>query len=488
GQAAQLVEEYRNERLESPSSELARVIADAALLAGDFKEAERWEQTLRGVEGASGEWKTLRLRRLLASDRATSKQRFAELRELLRGIETDRPDWPGTWLLKAQVAERRGELAGAADAYQRAIALGSRRVSVYRRLIEVLYRARRYADAERYLARLPASPRAASLAFAIQAKQGKMESASESVRQSAADHPDDPLAQIMFGHVLLRDGREEEAKAAFQLAYEKAPGNPRGLLGLFSFYRRTDRLAEARKLLDSAKDLNGVSTAQRLGLLAQCHESLNDPARAAELHDQARRADPSDSVVRRDAVAFLLRTDPRRGEEAVRDVLRQTPDSDFARRRLAMLLATRGGRENWDAALKVLERSGQTMTAGDERLKAALLARRGGQTHWNQAREILQRLADGPDGIAADRMVLATIHEQEGRTREAREQLLTLAGKPGASASHLAAYVALLLRQDRAEQAGPFLDQLASLEPSAFRSTRLRSQWLVASNRSAEVP
>ena len=67
-------------------------------------------------------------------------------------------------------------------------------------------------------------------------------------------------------------------------------------------------------------------------------------------------------------------------EKVLRRVLQLNPGDFFASRNLALILAQRGGEQEWREAQELLEASGtdEERAVGDRRLQAILLSRRGG--------------------------------------------------------------------------------------------------------------
>ena len=157
---------------------------------------------------------------------------------------------------------------------------------------------------------------------------------------------------------------------------------------------------------------------------------------------------------------------------------------------LAELLMERGGEKEWQEAIQLVEpaRGDRSMPEVDRRMEGILLARRGGKENLDQARQIFEELvADPKKANAFDRQRLAQLYELDGKPELARQQYLKLVSGKAPSPAQLAAYVGLLLRYERYDEADSWLKKLESLAPDDLGVVMLRARWLHGTNKDALI-
>ncbi len=496
----------------TPNLAATRQLAELALDDGDLQAAQRWEQRLQEMEGPDGTyWRYVRARRLLHGLSRTRDPRFQEAEQLQGELLQRRPSWPTVHTLQGSLAEVRGQTEQAIEAYQTAIRQGEQRLSVYERLVSLLYRQGRFAEADDCLARLseqiPASESLSPLAISVATGMKDVGRAQALAKQAVDRRPQDPMTWVWYGQVLLLDKKQAEAEQAFRKAVEVAPQDVRSWSGLFSFQMRTDqRQAAAQTLQELAKKAK-LSDAERAFVLAQGHEMLDDTQQADRNYRQASQLAADSIAIWSRFAAFLLRHDSRRAEEPLRRVVdlaqrneatRQIADN--ARRTLAALLAARGDEGDFDAAMRLLQQTGddQRVADLDQRLQAVLLTQR---TKPDLARaqllleDLVQNRRTGADG---DHLLLAWVYVKQsesltGDARKAklaaaRQQYETLCVRSEPKPAHLMLYVDFLLEQSLWPEADRMLQRLETLAGGESGTMMFRARWLDRQGRTAEIP
>jgi len=477
------------------NARLVQQLTELSFELRDLEAAQRWEGKLRELEGPDGSvWSYYRARRFLAQTADVQHPRFAEAETLHAQLQTRRPDWPMVHVLGAQILERRGQLDQAIESYQQAIQMGEQRVLVYQRLIALLYRQQRFAEAETYLTqlqdRVPVSPGLSSLEISVAARRGQPDRAVAAARRGVERRPDDPMARIWLGQTLLVNGELEEAEKTLHKAVQLAPKDVRTYNGLFTLYIRAGELEKARQTLQELGQTADISESQRAFVLAQGYETIGDRQQAQTHYHEAERLAPESAAIPMRLAAFLLRSDPEEAERALRRSLKLAPESGVARRMLAAILASRGGEREWQEAQQLLEQSGGNKGGAvlDQRLQAVLLARRGSANDLERAKQILERLvADAGELVAGDQLLLARLYESEGKLLAAQEQYVELVSRAEPNVSHLVLYIDMLLRHEWWEDATSWLKKLEELTPNSLRTMSLRARWLHAQNRGSDV-
>lgn len=473
----------------------ARDLAELALEQQAFEQVERWEAELKRIEGEPGcHWRYYRAWRLAIQSTGADDPRFIEAEQLQTAILDRRPNWPPGHLLRAQLARQHGDWDKAVASYRRALELGETRLAVHERLIETLYRARRFTEAEKHLARLREyaaySERLSSVEIALAHRRGETRRAVELARRAVERDPNNPLARVRLGRALLLDGQAGEAGEVLRAAREAAPENVQVWSALLSFYLRAGRREQALQTLRGLPESDELSAAARQFVLGQGYELLGDRARADEHYRAALRLDPKNAKIHLRVAQFQLNHDSIAAERTLRRVLELDPRQGLARRELATLLAARGGEASWREALQLLASAPPAADARghNRRLQAALLVRRGGAKNRARARQILEQLVlDPSESVAGDRVLLARLYEVEDDFAAAREQYLALAGRREPKAAHLALFIDSLLRHDQPREAAPWLARLRALAPRALDTLRLEVRWLQALGRGGEI-
>jgi tetratricopeptide (TPR) repeat protein len=484
---------------EPTNLELVTQLADLALEAGNFTDVEQWEKELRKLEGPDGlSWQYHEARRLLAQATGPTDAKLTRASELQSHVQSQRPAWSKAYLLQGMLSESRGKFEQAAEAYQEAIRLGEQQPVAFERLISLLTQMDRIADADRYLQlsrdQIAGSETLSSLEIAVATKRGQFDRALDTAQRGVERRPQDPIAYLWLGQVLLAGDKTAEAETALKKAVELAPTDARALGGLFGFYVRTKQPDRARETLKAVVKNEKLDEAQRALILAQGYESLGDQEQAQANFRQAAKLAADDATAQLRLVDYLLRTgagkDRSEPEQMLRGVLQRWPDSGSARRMLAELLMERGGEREWQEAIGLVQQTGADHTAldVDRRMQAMLLAQRGGKENLEKAQQIFEELVVDPKkAVDFDRQRLAQLYEIDGKAEPARQQHLKLVSRENPSAAHLASYVEMLLRHKLYDEAETWLKKLESLSPDDLDAAMLRARWLHATEHDEQI-
>jgi len=464
-------------------------LAELANDMGRHEDLQRWEQLLRDIEGPSGSyWRYYRAVRLLKQEKTADSPGFQEAVGLQAEVASLRPDWPAAHLLNAIIQSRRGRAEAAIEAYKQAIRLGDRRMSVFEQLVAALYRSQRIVEAQEYLAQMeeqiPASPILSGLDISVAATAGQWDRALAAAQRTVQARPDDPMAHVWLGQMLLAVADHDEAELAFRRAVELAPTDIRTHNALVTFYARTGQVDRAREALHDLLSQVKLPEDARPAVLAQGYELIGDVSEALAAYREALRLAPDNAGLQlRMALLLMGSGQTEEAEKALRRTLQLDPNAASARRALAALLAARGGESQWREAQQLLMHPSADleMEKLDERLQAMLLLRRGGLDNRAKAKQLLEKLVANPKTAApGDRLALAQIYEAEGKPLAARDQMLALVGRENPHPSHLAAYIAMLLRHKALDDAQPWLQRLEAAAPDAVEPVALRASWLRA--------
>jgi len=248
----------------------------------------------------------------------------------------------------AEIHEARGDFSAAADELARAAGRGGPPPRDRSRLVELLSRAGRHAEAVAEARRLAGEdPSQAGLLVEAHRAAGRLADAVDEMAALAADSPAEPAYVLALADLLLTLGRDAEAEEALRRYCADRPGQPGPLWRLFSLY--VDRA-------DWPSALGVAAEAVRAGSAAVARARMTElPAEAAAelISDATVRA----TATRDQSAAYLLACLALREERAdlARDllsgVLDRAPDFMPARVELAELLL---GEYRWQEAIELL--------------------------------------------------------------------------------------------------------------------------------------
>ncbi len=557
------------------------LLADLALQMNREGDLKGWEEKLLEAENPGGVaeepdgvyWRYCRARRLLGESArawkdATDTGKLAIVDKartevasvlgkagtLCSDIQKRQPTWNRVHELRGRVFQQQAGLERtlkgrqlkhqqAIAAYQKAIDLGAKQIGVYEQVISLLSQLQRFAEADRYLARLKArggsSQNLLQHEIAAAGRQGGLTQAIETARRGAEDRPDDANAQIWYGQVLAYDGQQEEAEAALTKAVALAPTDARTYSTLFAFYLRTRQRKQAENTLQELSTSGQLAPLELALTLAQAYEQLGDlrgaEVRYREAEKLAEKGDTSLKVaVKLRLTALLSRTDLTAAEKVLREILKLAPESDTARRGLIDLLTQRAlalpaeeSETLWREIQRLLGQSGSEtdVSGSNQRLQAALWLRRGGDKNLQDARLLLEKLLEEAKGDSdIDRFYLARVYavqsepfradaesyeeltaqgkmDQAGPKLEeshrrylslfelARQQYVTLVAQDTPDPSYLESYIDLLLRHKKAlpktsaDEAARWRRKLQTIVTQGRQDTRLLDRYLALLRR-----
>jgi predicted Zn-dependent protease len=494
---------------------------DLALKAGDEPALLKALDAIRGIEGEDsglacyGEashliWKAGR-------DKTAKGRRddLARASKLLTRAATQRPGWARIPLAEAKIAELGGNTGGALEQYLRAVDLGERDLDVVRRALELLFKARRYADAGRILATLQdvsamsqdLQRYAAEISVQNQDYSHALTMAQRAVSADSKDYRD----QVWLGQILAAVGRQAEAEPHLRRGVELAPAEPAPWIVLVYFLSSAGRKTDAEAVVRQAETkLNREAHALAL---AQCHEQVGHNDVALKLYRVARSAQPDDESTLRSLVGFLLRVGRlREAEPPLRKLIAlqdKAADAAVWAQLLARVLSAEGDPDRAHKAMEMLGLIGDApRVAGAEktidqlRAEAVVLVNQKDERRRKEGMDLLDELI-AREQSPADRFLKAQVQERQGDWPAARETMLTALRSGGAAPSTLADYVKFLLRHyddlkaeeakaaqvgrraavDPLDEATPWLSDLERQAPGAFETVQLQAWVLKAQGK-----
>ena len=129
-------------------------------------------------------------------------------------------------------------------------------------------------------------------------------------------HPESPDIYALLASVQESQGKTKEAEGSYRKALELEPHHLLATHGLAAIYERTKRGAEAVQLLEAAGRAHPRAAAPFMDLAA-LQVRAGNPGLAIEAYQAALERDPANAQIENN-LAFLLSTDPKRLDEALR--------------------------------------------------------------------------------------------------------------------------------------------------------------------------
>lgn len=465
--------------------------ADLAVIARDYDDLENCERELEVQEGPGGTlWRYVRAIRLLETtpDKAGTP---LEINRLVSEIEATRPSWQLIKIVRGVLAERSTRFDVAIEYYQDALRMGVRNLTALQHLVATLYRQNRFTDVAAYIQQMgpvaALSGEISAQAVPAHLRAGRIGDALRVARAAAELRPDDPVSQLWYAQCLALGGKSSESETVFQKAIKLAPADLRAWSGLVWFYGRSQRLADGRKALDELVAHVELAPFEREIIIARGSDLIGDRQRAEQSYLRLVAAHKANLKLLEEVGRFFMRFDHTRALDMFQQALKVDPQSNEARRHLAMLWGLHGNDADLGRAIEILGQGNDAVASDDRRMQAALLVVSGGDERCRQAVDILTGLVESSEGtLPVDRLLLARAYESLREIDEAQHQYETLL-KSQTETSFQLLFVRFLNRQDRLAPADLWLSRLEQVDLSNQQTLELRVDWLKRSQRVTEI-
>ena len=417
------------ERLETladvdPSDVITRaLLLDQPEYVADAARVQRRIDEMRKIEGADGcTWRICQAAVQLAGDQW--QQQADEIRKLLEPCLEIDPGFPPAASLLGELDERLGQMEQAESLYQRALADNPAAVDVADRLMRLLQKQNRYAEARRLLERYPAGSLAGEAGAALPSTPRNAEDLLQELQGRVARDPQDVDALIRLAWLTYRStGNVDEALhsleavaalpdravdvASIQAAVLEDAGRTEELRGLL------DRLVEARPEFESY-----LLRATFLYRLRDLDGAERDCRHLTTF------ADRPDGFLQ--LGMFYADTDRlNRALDAWQTGLEKFPDNAPLKTRLMTGLLDRGSPEDRARGARLLNEL-QTRDPDNPHLlavQALLKLREGAPEAIEQAEQLLQRVVELRPAAVDAHMQLIRLAMRAGNMRVARERI-----------------------------------------------------------------
>ncbi len=460
----------------------------AASQSADESEMQRLLDEIRHLEGQGGSFGAYGEAALLvvrAQRGEITLLAHAKARADLAAAQ--RPNWSAAALLQAQIADLQGNVDTALERYQRAVDLGERQPNVVRRVVDLLYRRQRYAEAQVVLQKLPAPAvlesglgrHAVALTLLTTLDNDtSRRRAYDLARQSLPTDSKDYRDFLWLGQVAVAAGLHTEAEAMFRRAAELDLESPDPWMALIAMMIQTDRMRAAEVISEAKGKLPPV----KAGLaLAPAFEMLGQPEEAQRHYEAVLALKPDDPETLGSVAGFHVRTGHwPKAEECLRKMMQLRPATNefghaWARRHLAIVLAASGTYAKYREALTLLSEN-QPATLDDELALGVVQATQPDQR--DQAIALLEKVHQQRPLRWREMLVLARLHDAGGNREKAMACLVQLVQSDPSDPIPLAYLVELLTKHGFQQSARDWLTKLEKMNADPFVVMSLRARWL----------
>ena len=480
------------------------VLADYALAfelafrTGDRALLERSVQSVKEIEGTGPLWRFGEAVRLIANaekpgDPSASQALYSEAMAHLNEAGIARPSWSRIPWLQGQIYRLTGRTDLAAERFLKALALGQTDSETVVQTIHFLSRQGRDAEADRLVYRLQGERVTLSVdvlrtASQVAAKLERYDRAIE-LTQEWADESQSREDRLWLAQLYRMAGRQVEAEQRFQQLIETDPASPAAWIALIQMHLRSGKVDLAREVLAAAR--TAIEDEGSAAVLARCYELTGDDEQAAELYRRALDLTPEDAPLMQQFAEYCMRVGDQVAAqgwlERLADSEHPLPAADqaWARRKLALVLASQGGEERFRRARSLLEanleQSGSN--AADQQALAAILGSHSDRQSVLEAISILENLVQTQTPVSLDDQFLLAecflrIEDWTNYSRTMRSVL----GSGGANEEkYVRRYVEVLVARGELLEAPLWVDRLKVLAPNKSSTATIESgMWFAA--------
>jgi tetratricopeptide (TPR) repeat protein len=493
----QLSRDYQDDLLSRLTVvEIAAQEADEKTIAECLPEIRRIE----GANGPNGDF----VEASLLVQRATRDRTFiSDLGRagiLLREAAKGRPNWAAVPQMQGALEDLVGNTEDALSHFRKAIELGDNSPRVVGQLVSHLYEQKRYDEADQRLQQATnedpgkLTGNLARLASNVAWERRDFDTAlrlADEVAGTSSDFRDlIRLSRLRFA----RGTRGAPVEKPLRAAIELAPAEPEPHVALVSLLARTGRTRDAETAIQQAEqalpdDIRDLTA-------AKCYEFLNAREKARDAYLQALQVGPRDLRALVGASDFFIRNgETRKAEELLAVILDSETNAPetaiaLARRRLALIVAFRGGYDNTVQGMEMLDRAklrNQTFSVDDLRVKAAILSRRNTRQDRRNLIQTLTEIGARQPLTRAEQFEMARLYETIDDWPHARELLQDLLREGRTNSLLVAHYVQSLVRHDELDEAQSWITELEILLPKSFAVTALKARILAARGQNQQA-
>ena len=496
GGAVKAYEAWKLLQPTDPAPSLALV--QVALAGTNDAEIRRRVDALKGLDSKDVYWRLARIQELLrvSAEQLMKPEKLDErLSEALAFanfiIESGTAQAQGL-VLRAAVNERRGKLEETIADLRKALDVEGG-MQALRPLCQALAKVGRFDEIEQLRVKIPSfSPAVEQMVAEIAIQTGKPDVARKIADRILETYPEDLTTQIWYARTLNTLGQHVTAEETLKKYAQRRNSEAGPWLALLVYQSQKlnrDGMAETIKQIRER-----VKSDKPEFMLAQAYDVAAMPTEADTMFRDALKQYPDDSRITQAALEFYTRYN-RKGEcEAIlRYLTKRSPNLNWVKRRLALLLSERIGDEvAWKEAFALV--STTTPSAADDepindRMVRAIVLARGAEVKRRDAavaelESLVPKLADASLAHEVLARIYADDHTKQAEAKKHLEAALALNQK---SVNLTEFAVELAMKTKDVPMAEKFLAQLDIMEPGSLRVLKLRARILASSGKPAEA-
>jgi cellulose synthase operon protein C len=437
---------------------------------------------------------------------AKDHEDIAEARRLIDEAIDARGEWSVLWRVRAEISQLEGNITGAIAAYKQALEYTrSGQTVIARRLVQLLYRSNRFAEADGVLGLVgdvQSSDPIYKVVQRIKEEQGGSEEALEMARKEVKADPKNAGNLIWYGQMLERASRLDEAEAAYRQATKTNPELAQAwamLVRVLVINRKMDQAADAVRAASTPLEKNKLA-------MARLYELVGDLPESDRNFKAASQENPDDLGVARQIVEFYFRTaqadtGPTPGvakpptpnelraryiarikeagpylEQIIKKASQSNSDVDinsvaWARRCQAEIVAAPGDYEHAMRAAKLIALNAKNGKLGpdDARATINLLANRRDQQSRMESMRLLELLQAQRPLTPPEQFSLGQLYERVGNWVKGKDLIVSSLATQGNDPPALTKFISLLMYHDETDDAARWLDKLDDVLAKAPR-------------------
>ncbi len=471
-------------------------LLELAIQSADRKLAFDLVARIRAIEGEDGTlWRFGQACCLLEKARRGAGTELEAARGIARALASARPEWWGSALLLAEIAELEGRTEDAIHGYTRAVELGSTRAVLVRRLVGMLGEKKDFDEIDRVI-RLASSQGSVTADLTIAAalaamRQKDYDRGIALARRVFSERSSQFADHLYLGQFYVAAGRPIEAGAELRRAVELGPRVPVVWVTLVSYLVAQKQLDQAKAAIEAA---HGVLTAPRADLaLAQCYALVGDGERSDAMLRRAVESPSCDVTTIRVAADLYVNQGRFDRVEAILDKVSAASMNAsaeiraWANRTRSLVRLSTGQTAKMDEALAFLDENlrANPTSADDLRQKAIILALRTSKR--GDAIKLLESLDQSGRLGVNEQFVLAQIYLLERLDAKYRRQMTRILEAPLKNPGHLSHFVDFLIDHRELDQADHWLAELKRIAPRSSSVLEREARLLAAHNRRPEL-
>ncbi len=407
-----------------------------------------------------------------------------------------RPNWERIPMLAGRIELRKGNKKAAIDNFRDAVELGSLDSQGIGALVTLLYERGQNDEAQRMIDLLEEqdaqiSTQAKRWQAQAMFNRGEEEKGLENLRKIAKNSEnfrDHLQLGLRLGRILGVFGRQaqlekddkrskelfDNAEKSLHKAIELAPNETSVWLAMVEFLSRSGKESEALAVISEARK---TVDKQRLPLtLARCFQSLGRGPEAEQQYLTAvSNSDGKDSAARLLTTFYLQNKKSKEADNILKQIIdgKQSAsefDIAWARRRMALLLYSRGGPDKRRDAIALIDENlkKDPSSTNDIRHKAKFLATSGNQKKLRESSKLIERLLSQTNPNPDDRLLMARVRLALGDWPGVTGQMRQLLSSKNVKPHWLFFYINSLLNRNEFSSAEAYLKHLERIDPNTF--------------------